>query len=267
MTDFKYIDIHCHPNLSEFDTDREEVITRMAESSVAGIVVGVDVATSQLATALAEKYSHLWAIIGQHPNDTDEDFDTAVFRELAKHPRVVAIGECGYDFFRTEKTWSNVALQEKNFRAHIELALEFDKPLMLHIRPSAGSMDAYEAALTTLREYKEDAGDRLRGDVHFFAGTLDIAKQFLELGFYISFTGVITFTHDYDEVLKYIPEDRVLLETDAPYVSPVPYRGTRCEPQYVIATYEKAAEIRGVDIEAFRKQVIENARRLFGLVS
>ncbi len=265
MKNFTYIDIHCHPNLPEFDSDRQEVLARMADAQVAGIVVGTRLDTSYLAVEIAGSHDHLWAIIGQHPNDIEDTFDADSFRNMITHPRVVGVGECGYDFFRTEKTWEHMATQEKNFRAHIELALEYDKPLMLHLRASKGTQDAYEAALTTLQEYKADAGERLRGDVHFFAGSVDIARRFLDLGFYISFTGVLTFTHDYDEVVRATPLDRILAETDAPYAAPVPYRGGRCEPQHVIEVYKKIAEIKELDPELVRVQILKNAQALFGV--
>lgn len=130
---------------------------------------------------------------------------------------------------------------------------------MLHCR------NAYEEVLHILKYYKKEAGEKLRGNVHFFAGSIEQAKRFLDLGFTMSFTGVVTFTHDYDEVVKYLPLDSIMSETDAPFVAPVPFRGQRNEPSFVIGVLKKIAEIRGVDEENIKKAILSNAKRVFGL--
>ncbi|MCB9809115.1 TatD family hydrolase [Candidatus Nomurabacteria bacterium] len=264
MKKFHYIDIHTHLNLPEFDHDRDEVITRLYGQSIGAINVGVDSATSRFAVELAEQHDHLWAIVGHHPAYVDdEEFKEEVYRELLTHTQVVGVGECGLDYFRIEKTPEHLAKQEDLFRRQIELAIEYDKPLMLHIRPTRDTHDAYDDALELLAEYKKEAGDRLRGDAHFFAGTLEHAQKFIALGFSISFTGVITFARDYDNIIKNIPLDRIMCETDAPYVAPTPYRGQRNSPEYVGEVYKKLAEIRNQD--NIREQILENVRRLWGI--
>jgi TatD DNase family protein len=158
-------------------------------------------------------------------------------------------------------------LMKELFEAQIALAVEMDKPLMLHGRPSPQSMDAYQDMLTVLRKAYETHGTTVRGNVHFFVGDRTIAESFFALGFTISFTGVITFTHDYDEVIKNAPLDRIMAETDAPYVSPAPYRGKRNEPIHVREVVKRIAEIRGEDEEIVRQALMANAERSFGLQS
>ena len=153
--------------------------------------------------------------------------------------------------------------QKELFIKQIKFAIKYDKPLMLHIRPSKKSQDAYLEALDILISYKKEVGEKLRGNVHFFAGDVSIAQKFLDLGFTLSFTGVITFTHDYDEVIKYIPQDSLMSETDAPWVAPVPWRGKRNEPTYVIEVIKKMAEIRGEDFETLNNAIIQNFKRVF----
>jgi len=236
-------------------------------------VVGTQFDTSRSAVELAKKYDDVYATIGLHPIHTaksyhdekeigeggkeftsrGEIFDKERYRSLAKNEKVIAIGECGLDYYRIDESTKEV--QMRAFIEQIELAGEIKKPLMLHIR------NAYDDALEVLRAH---AG--VRGDVHFFAGDWEVAKKFLELGFTLSFTGVITFARDYDEVIRNTPLDMLLSETDAPYVTPVPYRGKRNEPSYVPLVVQKIAEIRGEDTERVAAALMENARRVFGIV-
>lgn len=263
-TPLKYIDIHCHPNLAQFDEDRHEVIQHMADEGVAGIVIGMNIETSTLAVELAEQYDHLWAIIGLHPAYTDElDWEDEPFRKLIQHPKVVGVGECGFDYFRIEKNQKHLEKQERIFRSQIELALEFDKPLMLHIRPSKGTFDAYDDAVSVLQEYNEKVGEVLRGDCHFYAGQEEHIKKFVDMGFYISYTGVITFANEYHDLIRVTPRDRILAETDSPYVAPVPFRGSRCEPTMVKKVYEDIAVAYNEDEETIRKEILENVTNLF----
>ena len=181
---------------------------------------------------------------------------------MGKHPRVIAIGECGLDYYRAEEDTKE--LQKKAFIEHIELANKLGKPLMLHIRPGLRSLgeagNAYEDALEILKTHA-----KVKGDAHFFAGDWKTAKEFLDLGFTLSFTGVLTFTHDYDEVVKNAPLDMLLSETDAPYVTPAPHRGKRNEPAYVAEVVRAIASIRGENLEEVAKQLVANARRVFSL--
>ena len=219
----------------------------------------------------------VYAIVGLHPihavesrGEAAEDFDPAFYRDLARQggAKVVGIGGCGLDYIAAV-TAEDKARQEKAFRAQIELALELDLPLMLHIRSGDGG-NAYRDALAVLREYKakletEGRGERLRGDAHFFAGTVENAREYLALGFHLSYTGVVTFAKQYVELVQATPMDRIMSETDSPYVAPVPERGKRCEPAFVVHTAEKILAIKGVMPEEGRRQLVENAFRLWRL--
>ena len=199
----KYFDTHSHLNLTQFRDDYREVISVLEEKEVGAITVGVDEDSSAKAIEISGMSEHLYASVGLHPTEIDrETFDPGFYAKFMDNKKVVCVGECGLDYFRINTSDAGIKeRQEAQFRAQIEFAIEYDKPLMLHIRPSKNSFDAYEETLKILSEYNASAGDKLRGNAHFFAGNLEIAKQFIALGFYISFTGVITFTHDYDEVV------------------------------------------------------------------
>ena len=268
--EFRYFDAHTHVNFVAYKEDREEVILRARDAGVGMNVVGTQKDTSADAVALAEKYDHVYATIGLHPIHTSksyhdvkelgeggkeftsrgEVFDAAAYEALARSPRVIAIGECGLDYYRVEESTKDVQIQA--FVEHIELANKLGKPLMLHIR------NAYEDALEVLKAHA-----KVKGDVHFFAGNWETAKKFLDFGFTLSFTGVLTFTHDYDEVVRNAPLDMLISETDAPYVTPVPHRGKRNEPSYVAEVVRAIARIRDEDEENVRAQVIENVKRVF----
>lgn len=268
----RYFDAHTHVQFVAYAEDREASIERAKDTEVMMNVVGTQLDTSRAAVELAEKYDHIYATIGLHPIHTSksyhdvkelgecgkeftsrgEVFDFAAYEKLGKSPRVIAVGECGLDYFRLEEKTKEV--QKDAFIQQIELANKLEKPLMLHIR------NAYDDALEVLRAHA-----KVKGDVHFFAGDWAIAKKFLDFGFTLSFTGVITFTHDYDEVVKNTPLDMLLGETDAPYITPVPHRGKRNESAYTPLIVEKIAEIRGEDPEKVCHQLMENARRVFGI--
>ncbi len=272
----QFIDTHSHVNFPVYDTDRNEVFTRAKERSVWMINVGTQKDTSKRAVELVRE--GVYAIVGLHPlnvnttfHDVDElgesvkkevpgeDFDYNYYKKLCDNKQVVGIGECGLDFYRKEFTKEEKDRQVEAFKKQIELALELDKPLMLHIR------NAYDEAIEVLDLYKTEYYKKLRGNAHFFAGTKEQAQKFIERGFTISFTGVITFAKEYAEVIRSVPLTSILSETDCPYVSPVPYRGKRNEPLYVEEVVKKLAEIRGEDLETLRAQMIKNAFRVFGL--
>ena len=257
---FQFIDAHCQPQFPEFEKDLSEVLSRMKDSGVAGIVVGTDYEMSRKGIELAEKHSFLYATAGVHPNEKGEVFDYEKFRELAQSSKVVAIGECGLDYYRNDASdTTEIERQKIQFKRQIELAIELDKPLMIHSR------NAYEDIIAILSEYKKD-NENLRGDIHFYSGSLEQARKFIDLGFTISFAGPITFARDYDEVIKNVPLTSILAETDAPFAAPVPYRGRRNEPTYVIEVVKKIAEVRGEDFEIVRKTLVENTFRVFGIV-
>ncbi len=259
----KIIDTHSHFNLHQFEHDLPESISRMVEAEVGTITIGIDLPTSDHAMRLAQEHSSIWACVGQHPTEWDKDFDEIEFRKLLSEKRVVAVGECGIDYYR-EKDRGAIKEQKELFLRQISLAHEFNLPLMLHIRPEQDTMNAYEEALDILEEYKNLWPD-LRGTAHFFVGTKEVAKRFLDLGFFISFSGVITFVKEYEELVKFVPIERILPETDAPFATPVPHRGTRNQPEYVIEVVKKIAEIKGLDFEGTQSQLLENAKKLFVL--
>jgi TatD DNase family protein len=257
------IDTHSHFNLSQFDTDREEAIARMKDASIGTICVGIDEETSGFALELAHEHEGIWACVGQHPTEWSKEFDDEIFFVLANEEKVVAIGECGLDYFREDER-AHKDEQRVLFRKQIELSIETNLPLMLHIRPQQGTMDAYIDALLILKEYKEKH-PTLRGTAHFFVGTIKIAQQFLDLGFHISFSGVITIFPEYEEVVRYVPLDRILAETDAPFAAPVPYRGKRNEPVYVTEIVKKIAQLKGIQVEETQAQILKNSQELFRL--
>jgi TatD DNase family protein len=263
----RYFDAHAHIQFDPYDADREALLARMQEEEVGGLIVGVDLESSKRAIALVEGRDDLYASIGLHPNhEADEWFEAGNYAELARNPKVVAIGECGLDYYRPLDASDEVKRKQRNvLEDHIRLAVELDKPLMIHSRPSKGTMDAYQDIINILGSYKQEHGERLRGDIHFFVGGVDEARQLIELGFTISFTAVLTFARDYDEVVRYAPLSSILAETDAPYVAPVSRRGERNDPLSVRDVVRAVAEIRGEDEEAVREALLGNARRLFGL--
>ncbi len=257
----KTVDTHSHFNLHQFEHDLPESISRMEGAGVGTICIGIDLPTSDHAMRLAQEHSSIWACVGQHPTEWDKEFDENEFRKLITEPRVVAIGECGLDYYR-EKDREGIEKQKELFLKQICLAHEYNLPLMLHIRPEQGNMKAYEEALDMLEEYKKKWGD-MRGTAHFFAGTKEIAERFLNLGFYISFSGVITFVKEYEELVDFVPLERILPETDAPFATPVPHRGKRNQPEYVLEVAKKIAEIKSVSFEEVQKKLLENTRKLF----
>jgi TatD DNase family protein len=266
-------DIHAHVHFAAFDGDRREVMERTLQEGVASIQVGTQLDTSRAAVSLAESYPEgVYATVGLHPIHTSasyhdekelgeggkaftsrgELFDAEKYRELARSGKVVAIGECGLDYYRLGENTKQV--QKEVFEAQIALANELGKPLMLHIR------NAYKDAYEMLKSLA-----RVRGDVHFFAGTWEEAKLFLDLGFTLSFTGVITFARTYDEVVKNTPLDMIMTETDCPYIAPVPFRGKRNEPRHVREVVKQIALLRGETYETIAQATVENATRVFGL--
>jgi TatD DNase family protein len=258
--DYKYTDIHCHPNFPQYDADRDEVIQKMKDERVVGICVGTDEKTSRECVELASRHEHLFSSIGLHPTHAENGFDINAYAELTGNKKVVAVGECGLDYFRREGSEAEKELQKSIFVKHVEFARDINLPLMIHCRPSAGGVDAYEDILTILSNYKD-----VRGNVHFFVGNLEIAKKFLDIGFTMSFTAVITFTHDYDEVIKFLPLEKVMSETDSPFVAPASHRGQRNEPVYVKEVVKRIAEIKNLSIEETAKAIRQNAQSLFGI--
>lgn len=275
-----FFDAHAHVQFSAYDADRDAVIRRALERGVRMVNVGTQQDTSKSAIALAEKYEGMYATVGLHPIHTSksyhdaqelgggeaaraftsrgEVFDAAAYRELARHPKVVAIGECGLDYFRLSEDGNREAQiqkQKEAFTAQIALAREIRKPLMVHCRN----------AFSDLIEILSHARDLKPGVIHFFTGTGADARALLDLGYFFTFGGVITFARDYDEAIKAIPLDRILSETDAPYVAPAPYRGKCNEPAYVVEVVKKLAQIKNVSTEEMAEQILQNIKQIFSL--
>jgi len=267
--DIKYFDAHCHIHFDAYDADRAEVIARMRERGVAGLVVGTDNASSLAACELADAHDGLWSSVGMHPNDEPKEaYDEHAFRNLLMYPKAVALGECGLDYYRPAAVDDELKrAQRALFEKHIHLAGQTGRAMVIHARPSKGSMDAYLDALGMLKSAKKEYGDALRGDFHFFVGDVDTARKAFELDFTVSYTAVVTFARDYDETIRFAPLTHILSETDAPYVAPVSRRGQRNDPLAVEDVVAKLAEIRGEDPETVRQATVANALRLFKISS
>lgn len=252
-----YIDTHAHLNFEAFDKDYREVIKHAFAADVKGIInVGSNLETSKKAIEIAEKYpSGVYAAVGLHPiHVKDEKFDEAALLKLAKNKKAVALGETGLDYYYDK---SSADLQKEIFRKFLKMSYAVSKPVILHSR------DAGEDVLSVLMEERP----KPRGVMHCFPGDWPYAKVILDMGLYLSFTGLITFSKNYEtfEVIKNAPLDRLLIETDCPFMSPEPHRGKRNEPAYVIEVAKKIAEIKKLPLKKVEEQTTENARALFGI--
>lgn len=261
----KYVDLHSHLQFDDFNEDREEIIARMEKEGVITINVGTTIESSVAGLELAKKYPNVcYATVGLHPVYADEakeegELDNLLERNI-NSASLVGIGECGMDFFRStqveeEKFADDIDMvqQEKVFEDQIKLAKKYNLPLMLHVR------DSYQKTLSILSKYFNSGEVEYRGNAHFFVGSIEEAKAFLDLGFSISFTGVITFVPAYEELVRFVPLDRMFAETDSPYVSPVPHRGRRNNPVHVIDIYKKIAEIKQIPLEVVKDTLFKNA--------
>lgn len=292
--DAHYFDAHTHVQFSGYNDDRDAVIARAVAADVQIINVGTQKDTSHAAVELAHKYpAAMYAAIGLHPvhtsrsfhdaqelggpdaeggeaatpfNSRGEIFNVEYYRALALDPKTVAIGECGLDYFHFNEDESHEVQIEKQkaaFLAQIELSKEVKKPLMIHCR------NAFDDLIEFLRPH---AGELKPGVIHFFTGTVADARALADMGFSFTFGGAITFPPrkgktqgDYDEVIAMLPFDRILSETDAPYVTPIPFRGKKNEPAYVVHTVEKLAQLKGITKEEMKAQIWQNAQRIFNI--
>jgi TatD DNase family protein len=253
------IDTHAHLDSPKFDNDREEVISRALQAGIDTIVnIGFNRETIPSTMALAEKYPFIYAAVGWHPTDAVDmklEEDLAWIEQLCSHPKVVAIGEIGLDYY-----WdtSPKELQHIVFREQIRLARRLNKPIVIHNR------DAHEDVVRLL---KDEKASEVGGIMHCFSGSWETAKQCLDLNFHISFGGPVTYKNARvpKEVLERVPLDRLLLETDAPYLTPHPHRGQRNESAYVRLVAETAAQIKGVSLEEIAIITSENGRRCLGI--
>lgn len=252
----KIIDSHAHPNSPQYDADRDEVIGRAIEAGVGMICVGVDLELSKKAIELAGKYETIWASVGLHPNDNlDEVYNQSVYENLAQHTKVVAIGEVGLDYYRTTEE-VHKQTQRNRFEQQLDLAIKLEKPLIIHCRDAHSDL----LAILKTRELKLPGGV-----IHSFTGTLAEAEKYLEFGFCLGFNGIITFANQYDEVVKSTPITRILLETDAPYLTPAPNRGKRNEPIDVFHIATRVGELKNIPDEDVMAVTMDTTQDLFQL--
>ncbi len=254
------VDSHAHLDGNQFANDLDETVERAAANGISHILtIGCDLESSRNSIKVAEKYEQIFAAVGVHPHDATEINKDALLRlkSMLTHPKVVALGEIGLDYYRDR---SPRDIQRNAFRQQIQLAKQVNKPIIVHDR------DAHEEVIQILRE--EDAHST-GGVLHCFSGDLKMARQCLDLGFYLSFTGTITYPKNdaVREIIKTIPIDRMLVETDCPYLSPQKFRGKRNEPAYVRYTAERMAEIKGLTIEDVARVTSRNCHNLFGFGS
>jgi TatD DNase family protein len=251
-------DTHAHLHFPDFAEDLDAVLARAREAGLRGMVtIGTDRESNRATVAMAERLPDVWASVGIHPHDageaTDEDF--AEMERLARSPRVVGLGEMGLDFFRD---LSPRDAQERVFRRQLEMARRVGKPVIIHCR------DAHPEALAILGEAK--AGE-MGGVMHCFSADVPVARRCLDLGLMISLAGPVTYKNAraLPEVARYVPIDRLVVETDCPYLTPTPHRGKRNEPAYVALTAAHVATLRGVDAETLGEATTANAAKLFRL--
>ena len=258
MSDLWYFDSHAHYDARRFREDQKEILAQMEPSGIRRIMnIGCDLASSHTSIALAEAYDFIYAAVGSHPDDAaavDEE-RTEIYRDLAQHPKVKAIGEIGLDYYYEDVPREK---QQEAFRMQMALAQELDMPVIIHQR------DAYEDCLKITDEFPN-----VKGVFHCFSGSVEYAKEVLKRGYYIGFTGVITFKNARKavEVAEYAPLNRLLLETDCPYMAPEPFRGKRCDSTMLPKMAEKIAWLRGLPVEQIAKITRENAMRLFQIDS
>lgn len=252
------IDTHAHIEGEEFDSDREEVVRRALDAGVSGwinISNGLD--SFRRSCELAEKHDGIYVSLGIHPHEAAET-DRAEWNELAKkidHPKVVAVGETGLDYFYENSPKDR---QKDLFRFFLNLSKESGLPLSIHIRDAeADLLDCVDRVFP----------NEVKGVIHCFSSTPEFARDCLKRGFYISFSGIVTFkkAEPVREAAREVPLDKLLVETDAPYLAPEPLRGKRNEPAYVVKTAEKIAELKGISLEELARKSTENAKKLFGI--
>jgi TatD DNase family protein len=253
----RLIDSHCHLNYEGLAERREEVLANARAAGVAGFL---NISTRQsewdAVIAVAEANADIWATVGVHPHEADAhpDLGASALTDAASHPDVIAIGECGLDYYYDK---SDRAAQRERFAAHIEAARASGLPLVVHTRDAEGdTADILEQAVN-------EGG--VKGVLHCFTGSQELARKALDLGFFVSLSGIVTFKNaaDLQETAKVIPDDRLLVETDSPFLAPVPHRGRVCEPAFVADTARFVAGLRGVDPETLAQQTTDNFFKLF----
>ena len=247
-------DTHAHLNDSRFDGVRDELIASLTSNGIGAYCeIGYDVKSSEKACELSEKYDFIYAAAGVHPHDTDDmtSGDMNALKKLCAHQKVVALGEIGLDYYYDNSLREN---QRHWFDAQLSLASELGIPCVIHTR------DAWADTLDILRAHKENTGI-----IHCYSGSVETAKILLDLGWYISFAGPLTFKNATTalDVARFVPDDRILIETDSPYLAPVPYRGKTNTPVYVKEVAKKLSEVRGVSFEKIEELTFANAKKVY----
>jgi TatD DNase family protein len=258
-----YIDSHCHINFPELAARMPEILARMAENKVThALCVSVDLPDFPQVLAVAEQYPHIYASVGVHPDYADTPEPTVEqLVSLSDHPKIVAIGETGLDYFRLT---GDLEWQRERFRTHIKASRITRKPLIIHTRAAS------EDTIRILHEEKAGVADGgVAGVMHCFTESLEVARAAIDLGFYISFSGIVTFksARDLQEVARNVPLERILIETDSPYLAPVPHRGKMNEPGFVSHVAEYLATLKGVPLDTLARQTSENFLNLFNVVA
>ena len=250
-----FIDSHCHINFPELAANLDEILANMRVNQVSNaLCVSVDLDKFPEVLALAEKNENIYASVGVHPDyELEHEPTQEELVRLAKHPKVIAIGETGLDYFRLT---GDLEWQRNRFRIHIRAALESGKPLIIHTR---------SASADTLRLMREESAEKIGGVMHCFTESLEVALAAIEMNFYISFSGIVTFKNalELKEVATRIPLERMLIETDSPYLAPVPFRGKLNQPAYVKHVAEEIAKLRGISVEEVGLATSSNFNRLF----
>jgi TatD DNase family protein len=254
-----FIDSHCHLDFEEFSDQLDEILLNMQNAQVdKALCISVDVVDYPKVLDLATRYEHLYATVGVHPDYEDTIEPTKEWLvEQAKHPKVVAIGETGLDYYRmNDRSYHELDWQRDRFRTHIEAAIESQKPLIIHTRSASDD---------TIRILKEEGADRVGGVMHCFTESKEVAKAAMDLGFYISFSGIVTFKNalEIKETCQFVPLDRLLIETDSPYLAPVPHRGKVNQPAWVSHVAEYVAQLKGVSVEHIGQITSHNFHQLF----
>ena len=250
-------DTHAHYDAEQFDADRDEVLGALPGAGIAlAVNPGCDLPSSRTAVALAERYDFLYAAVGYHPENCApyRPEDLEALRELAEHPKVVAIGEIGLDYYWEENPPRE--FQQQVFRDQLALAAELELPVIVHDR------EAHADSLAMIREFPQ-----VRGVFHCFSGSAEMAEELVKLGWMVSFTGVLTYKNARKavEAARAVPLERVMIETDSPYMAPVPHRGKRNDSRYVRLICERLAEIKGVSFAECARVTRENGKRFFGI--
>lgn len=283
---FMFFDTHAHVNFAAFKEDAEPTIKRALDEGVWVVNVGTQIDTSKEAVAMAGKFvDGVFAVVGIHPVHTysqeldeeethfktrEEKFDYQAYKQLASHPKVLGIGECGLDYFRLPADGDISAikqLQKDAFVEQIKLAKELNKTLVIHSRSSQGTDDACLDILKIIKSEIRNPKLEIRMVLHSYTGSPQVASEFIKLGAYISFNGIITFdkTGNQAAVLNVVPDDKIVLETDCPYLTPAPHRGKRNEPSYVKHVAEKVAELKNLSFDEVAELITKNAKKLFNL--